>query len=87
MMEEEIEIDGDKSELFQVLLLHDDDFVEVKEARKIDFIEVRNHLLIGGSVFITSKTSQKLRVPKRADYTYRNTNEIKTIATFFIDQI
>lgn len=87
VMEEEFEIEGDKSELFQVLLLHEEDLVEVKEAKNVDFLEVRDHLLMGGSVFITSKASQKLRIPKKADFTNRNTNEIKTIATFFIDHI
>ncbi len=87
LMEEEFEIEVDKSELFQVLLLHEEDLVEVKEAKEVDFLEVRDHLLMGGSVFITSRASQKLRIPKKADFANRNTNEIKTIATFFIDQI
>jgi len=52
--------------LFQVLLIDNDDSedVEVQEAKKVDFFQVKKHLKNGGSVFITSKLSQKLVYPK-----------------------
>ena len=51
-----------KTPMFQVLLLNNDtsDDVEVQEADQVDFFQVRKHLKNGGSVFITSKASQKL---------------------------
>jgi len=54
-----------KPSIFQVLLLHNDDSddVEVQEANQVDFMQVKEHLNNGGSVFITSKSSQKLLHP------------------------
>ena len=55
-----------KVPLFQVLLLDNDgsEDVEVQEAKHVDFFQVKEHLKNGGSVFITSKHSQKLVRPK-----------------------
>ncbi|MCW3995789.1 MAG: hypothetical protein NWE98_06535 [Candidatus Bathyarchaeota archaeon] len=55
-----------KPSLFQVLLLDNDDSldVEVQESEQVNFSQVKEHLRNGGSVFITSKDSQKLIVPK-----------------------
>jgi hypothetical protein len=55
-----------KPKLFQVLLLDNDnsEHIEVQEATQVDFIQVKEHLKNGGSVFITSKYSQKLVTPK-----------------------
>jgi len=52
--------------LFQVLLIDNDDSedVEIREAKKVDFFQVKEHLKNGGSFFITSKPSQKLVYPK-----------------------
>ncbi|MGE5533269.1 MAG: hypothetical protein ACM3UL_04020 [Ignavibacteria bacterium] len=52
--------------IFQVLLLDNDasDDVEVQEAKQVDFCQVKEHLKNGGSVFITSKGSQKQPYPK-----------------------
>lgn len=52
--------------VFQVLLLDNDasEDVEVQEAKQVDFFQVKEHLKNGGSVFITSKGSQKLVSPK-----------------------
>jgi hypothetical protein len=51
-----------KTSIFQVLLLHNDDSddVEVQEAQDVDFMQVKEHLNNGGSVFITSKNEQKI---------------------------
>jgi len=55
-----------KPTLFQVLLLDNDssEDVEVQEAKQVNFFQVKKHLKNGGSVFITSKDSQKLVYPK-----------------------
>jgi hypothetical protein len=55
-----------KTQMFQVLLLDNDasDDVEVQEAYEVDFFQVEKHLRNGGSVFITSKASQKQLCPK-----------------------
>jgi hypothetical protein len=55
-----------KTPMFQVLLLDKDasDYVEVQEAQQVDFFQVRKHLKNGGSVFITSKASEKQLYPK-----------------------
>ena len=55
-----------KPSIFQVLLLDNDasDDVEVQEAKQVDFFQVKEHLKNGGSVFITSKGSQKINYPK-----------------------
>jgi hypothetical protein len=49
-----------------VLLLNNDKSqdVKVQETDLIDFKQVENYLRHGGSVFITSKRSQKLDPPK-----------------------
>jgi hypothetical protein len=55
-----------KPSVFQVLLLDNNvsEDVEVQEAKRVDFSQVKKHLRNGGSVFITSKGSQKLSLPK-----------------------
>ena len=55
-----------KPAVFQVLLLDngDSEDVEVQEAKQVDFSHVKEHLKNGGSVFITSKGSQKISYPK-----------------------
>jgi len=55
-----------KNTLFQVLLLDNDstDEVEVQEAEQVNFVQVKEHLRNGGSVFITSKASQKMHLPR-----------------------
>ncbi|MCL4429572.1 MAG: hypothetical protein M1167_02350 [Chloroflexi bacterium] len=62
--------------VFQVLLLDNDasDDVEVQEGKQVDFSHVKEHLKHGGSVFITSKSSQKLAYPKaKAQHNYSKT--------------
>jgi len=60
------EVNKEKAKVFQVILLNNDatQEVEVQEAEQVDFLRVRRHLKHGGSVFITSKNSQKLPLPK-----------------------
>jgi hypothetical protein len=55
-----------KNPVFQVLLLDNDSSkdVEVQEAQEVNFLQVKEHLNNGGSVFITSKDTQKITYPK-----------------------
>jgi len=55
-----------KNPVFQVLLLDNDSNkdVEVQEAQEVNFCQVKEHLKNGGSVFITSKDTQKITFPK-----------------------
>ena len=62
MLKSVITVREDKPRMFQVLLLDNDgsEDVEVEEAEHVDFDRVEEHLAHGGSVFITSKRSQKI---------------------------
>jgi uncharacterized lipoprotein YajG len=53
--------------LFQILLLNNDQSndVTVHETEKVNYSTVKQHLNNGGSVFITSKPSQKIVTPKK----------------------
>jgi len=66
MLKNLAEAKKEKAKLFQVILLNNDatQGVEVQEAEHVDFLRVQKHLKYGGSVFITSKNSQKLSFPK-----------------------
>jgi hypothetical protein len=87
MLREMLDNECEKSHKFQVMLLNNDksDEVEVHETDKVDFIRVLEHLTRGGSVFITSKNSQKLplfnlkRAPKRKAQ--------KTVTAFYFDHV
>ena len=61
-----IESKKSKASVFQVLLLdnRDSQDVEVQESKQVDFYQVKEHLKNGGSVFITSRRSQKLKYSK-----------------------
>jgi len=90
MLKEMLEVKGrEKPRVFQVLLLRNDasQEVEVQEAEEVDFLRVQEHLKQGGSVFIASKNSQKLNVPKEKKKAYRNTNKMKTVTTFYFDHL
>jgi hypothetical protein len=74
-----------RSPIFQVLLLDNDanQDVEVQEAEQVDFARVQEHLAHGRSVFITSKSSQKIALPKRKKIP-RNKNA-KRVTAFYLD--
>ena len=77
----------EKSPVFQVLLLNNDTSqdVEVQEAEQIDFARVQVHLAHGGSVFITSKNSQKIAPPKEKKA--RNKNYARRVTAFYLDHL
>jgi hypothetical protein len=89
MLKEILEVKREKSRVFQVLLLHNDasQDVELQEVEEVDFLSVQDHLKQGGAVFITSKNSQKLKVPMVKEKDYRNANEMKTVTAFYFDHI
>ncbi len=77
-----------KPSTFQVLLLDNDESqdVEVRETEQVDFCQVKEHLKNGGSVFITSKGSQKMRYPKtKAQANYARSR--KTLGFLFRQQM
>ena len=77
-----------KPSFFQVLLLDNDasDDVEVQESKQVDFCQVKEHLKNGGSVFITSKGSQKLAYPKaKAQQNYSRSR--RTCGSIFLRNI
>ncbi len=73
-----------KPSVFQVLLLDNDESldVEVQESEQVDFCQVKQHLKNGGSVFITSRGSQKLRLPNPSALQNYNSSR-KTIGLLF----
>ena len=73
--------------VFQVLLLDNDanEDVEVQESKNVDFARVEEHLAQGGSVFITSKNSQKLAMPR--DKAERNKNKKKKVKGFYFNHV
>ncbi len=62
MLREIIEMKDEKASTFQVMLLRNDESrqVEVHEEAEVDFSRIQYHLNNGGSVFITSRPSQKI---------------------------
>ena len=69
----------DRAALYQVLLLDNNDTqdVKVQEGEQVDFGQVKLHLQNGGSVFITSRASQKLLLPKtNAQINYSRSRKI-----------
>jgi hypothetical protein len=90
VLRELLDVKSEKSQTFQVMLLKNDasQEVEVHEAEKIDFLRVHDHLKHGGSVFITSKCSQKLTMP-----TFKNVREPRkrkpkrTVTAFYFNHV
>jgi hypothetical protein len=88
MMKSLITVKKDKPQVFQVLLLDNNETedVEVEEAEQVDFERVEEHLAHGGSVFITSKRSQKiasLRDKKKP----RSKKRMRTVTVFRLNGV
>ena len=75
MLKEQFQDKRQKQRLFQSLFLSNGRTQEVMviEDEYIDFGEVQRHLDNGGSVFITSKNSQKLRLGDQGECKSRGT--------------
>ena len=84
------QIENEKARKFQVMLLCNDASknVEVHEAKEIDYSTIQTHLQRGGSVFITSKPSQKLPLAtfqqKRARQKRR---ALRTVTAFYFNHV
>jgi hypothetical protein len=87
MMNGILEAKGEKSRVFQVMLLHNTSEVEIEEEEQVDFLRVQEHLRHGGSVFITSKNAQKINPPKEKKKAQQNRNEMKTVTAFYFDHV
>jgi len=85
MLKETLEVSKKKQRVFQVLLLNNDQSqeVEVEESEEIDFSKVQEYLKQGGSVFITSRNSQKLSLPEKSKKAIGRIDENKATATIF----
>ena len=89
MLRELLQVNSDKSRMFQVLLLRNDasQVVEVQESNEVDFQSVQEHLKKGGSVFITSKNAQKLNINEEMKRVRRNRIKMKTVTAFYFDHV
>jgi len=83
-MKASVENKKTKTPIFQILLLDNDETneVEVQEAEQVNFFQVKEHLRNGGSVFITSKGSQKQRYA-RAEAQRSYSNSRRTYGALF----
>jgi hypothetical protein len=83
-----VEAKKEKVRVFQVLMLSNNasQKVEVQEDEKVDFLKVQEHLQQGGSVFITSKRSQKIALPKEKK-ALRNKGDKKKVMFFYFDHL
>jgi hypothetical protein len=90
MLCEIMQIKSEKPRTFQVMLLSNDESknVEVHEEKEIDYSIIQNHLQCGGSVFITSKPSQKLTLPifpqKRS---HPKRPAVRTVTAFYLNHV
>jgi hypothetical protein len=80
--------DSEKEYTFQTMLLENDTTkeVDIYESQEVDFCQIKEHLRKGGSVFITSKPSQKLNPqPINHKRTPRKRKAVKTVTAFYFD--
>ncbi len=89
MLRELVEIKGEKDRTFQVMLLDNDvnSQVEVHEEKEVTFQRIQEHLQRGGSVFITSKPSQKIRLPTMLAKVPQRRRATKTVTAFYFDHV
>ena len=88
MLKSLIAVKKEKAQVFQVLLLNNGSSqdVEVEEAEHVDFARVQEHLAGGGSVFITSKSSQKITPPKDGK-AKRKLSRIRNVTAFQLENL
>jgi hypothetical protein len=78
MLNSLITVKKEKPRMFQVLLLDNGDS---------DKVEVQEHLAHGGSVFITSKNSQKIALPKDEEKKNRKKNKSRKVTAFYFNRV
>lgn len=89
VLREIIEID-EKALTYQVMLLCNDASrqVEVHETSEVNYSIIQKHLQRGGSVFITSKPSQKITLPKFPEREARQKRcAVRTVTAFYFDHV
>jgi len=76
MLDFMLKMEKDQSVKFQVMLLHNDSHdVEVCDVSKVDYNIIQKHLDQGGSVFITSRSSQKIKsIPQKHKMNLKHDN-------------
>ena len=86
MLKSLIAVKKEKVQTFQVLLLDNGSGqdVEVEEAEQVDFARIQEHLASCGSVFITSKNSQKIAPPKDRKVN-RKQSHMRNVTAFYFD--
>jgi hypothetical protein len=74
---------------FQVLFLRNDPSqeVEVHELEQVDFLTVQQRLEKGESVFITSKSSQKIAAPKPKKSRASGSPKTRVVTAFYLEPI
>jgi hypothetical protein len=87
MLKSIVTVKKEKARVFQVLLLDNDanEDVEVQESKNVDFARVEEHLAHDGSVFITSRDSQKLVMPR--DKAERNRNKKRKVTGYYFNPV
>ncbi len=88
MLKELVETKNEKTPTYQIMLLCNDatNQVEVHEERDVDFPRIQEHLQLGGSVFITSKPSQKISPPALNKRVGRR-RALRTVTAFYFDHV
>jgi hypothetical protein len=88
MLEEVLEFEKIKPQDFQVLFLRNDSSqtVEVHEVKEVDFLTIQERLDKGESVFITSKTSQKIKPAKKPNG-IRRSLKTKLVTAFYSEPL
>jgi hypothetical protein len=84
VLREIIETKNENIPTYQILLLCNDASkqVEIHEEKDVDFPRIQEHLQQGGSVFITSKPSQKITPPKT-----QRRRALRTVTAFYFDHV
>jgi hypothetical protein len=88
MLRKMLEINKVRSQKFQVLFLRNDasEDVEIQEVKQVDFLTIQERLEHGESVFITSKSSQKISAPKPKNKVPRSM-KTKLVTSFYFDRV
>jgi hypothetical protein len=89
MLKEMLEVNRANPQVFQVMLLNNDasQQVEVQENEHVDFLLIQEHLRQGGSVFITSKRSEKIAPPKAKKKAPRKNSGMMKVTAFYFDHV
>ena len=87
MLKNVVEEKKEEAPVFQVLFLDNEGSqVEVQEADEVDFMSVQRHLDRGQSVFITSKSTQKLSTPKKTK-PHQNMKRARWVTAYYFAHV